>query len=76
MFVYYLNVAYEKKQCATTFSLFRHLGSQLAELEKLIDKMMQADFIRYVTTDLNRPLSDTQLLVEEVSQPFHDRRKE
>ncbi|XP_013401710.1 vacuolar protein sorting-associated protein 54-like isoform X1 [Lingula anatina] len=39
---------------------FRHLGSQLAELEKVIDKMMQADFVKYATADLNRPLEDRQ----------------
>ncbi|CAH1791272.1 unnamed protein product [Owenia fusiformis] len=44
---------------------FRHLGSQLAEMEKLIDKMMQADFIRYATADLNRPLDEGSELMEE-----------
>uniref|UniRef100_G1KF33 Vacuolar protein sorting-associated protein 54 n=1 Tax=Anolis carolinensis TaxID=28377 RepID=G1KF33_ANOCA len=35
---------------------FRHLGSQLCELEKLIDKMMIAEFSTYARSDLNRPL--------------------
>ncbi|XP_038663644.1 vacuolar protein sorting-associated protein 54 isoform X1 [Scyliorhinus canicula] len=44
---------------------FRHLGSQLCELERLIDKMMIADFSTYAHSDLNRPLDDDQLLEEE-----------
>uniref|UniRef100_A0A8C9QQQ5 Vacuolar protein sorting-associated protein 54 n=1 Tax=Scleropages formosus TaxID=113540 RepID=A0A8C9QQQ5_SCLFO len=42
---------------------FRHLGSQLCEMEKLIDKMMVADFTTYARSDLGRPLEeDTQVL--------------
>ncbi|KAG5855629.1 hypothetical protein ANANG_G00051110 [Anguilla anguilla] len=42
---------------------FRHLGSQLCEMEKLIDKMMIADFSTYARSDLNRPLEeDVQVL--------------
>ncbi|XP_076402165.1 vacuolar protein sorting-associated protein 54 isoform X1 [Peromyscus maniculatus bairdii] len=45
---------------------FRHLGSQLCELEKLIDKMMIAEFSTYSRSDLNRPLDgDCQVLEEE-----------
>ncbi|GFO34669.1 vacuolar protein sorting-associated protein 54 [Plakobranchus ocellatus] len=44
---------------------FKHLGSQLAEMEVLIDKMLQADFSRSVTSELNRPVSDKMLLAEE-----------
>ncbi|XP_069787802.1 vacuolar protein sorting-associated protein 54 isoform X2 [Narcine bancroftii] len=44
---------------------FRHLGSQLCELERLIDKMMIADFSTYAHSDLNRPLEDEQILEEE-----------
>ncbi|KAL5008620.1 hypothetical protein ScPMuIL_014201 [Solemya velum] len=44
---------------------FRHLGSQLAELEKLIDRMLQEDFCRYVSSELNRPVTDTVSLTEE-----------
>ncbi|XP_030052013.1 vacuolar protein sorting-associated protein 54 isoform X2 [Microcaecilia unicolor] len=44
---------------------FRHLGSQLCELEKLIDKMMIAEFSSYVRSDLNRPLEDGCQILEE-----------
>ncbi|NWH67030.1 VPS54 protein, partial [Geococcyx californianus] len=44
---------------------FRHLGSQLCELEKLIDKMMIAEFSTYARSDLNRPLEDDCLILEE-----------
>ncbi|XP_006638666.1 vacuolar protein sorting-associated protein 54 [Lepisosteus oculatus] len=43
---------------------FRHLGSQLCELEKLIDKMMIADFTTYARSDLNRPLEDEGQVLE------------
>ncbi|KAH0534592.1 vacuolar protein sorting-associated protein 54 isoform X1 [Cotesia glomerata] len=35
---------------------FRHLSSQLTEMEKLVDKMLFTEFQRYSTADLNRPL--------------------
>ncbi|XP_076245254.1 VPS54 subunit of GARP complex scat [Calliopsis andreniformis] len=35
---------------------FRHLSSQLTEMEKFVDKMLSAEFQRYATADLNRPL--------------------
>ncbi|GAB6021709.1 hypothetical protein CHUAL_004290 [Chamberlinius hualienensis] len=44
---------------------FRHLGSQLAEMSKIIDKMIHSDFIRYATSDLTRPLTDTDAILEE-----------
>ncbi|XP_071079341.1 vacuolar protein sorting-associated protein 54-like [Haliotis cracherodii] len=44
---------------------FRHLGSQLAEMEKLIDKMLLADFLKYVTSELNRPVTDLEVLTGE-----------
>ncbi|XP_033735707.1 vacuolar protein sorting-associated protein 54-like [Pecten maximus] len=44
---------------------FRHLGSQLAEMEKVIDRMLQEDFAKYVSSDLNRPVTDPELLQEE-----------
>ncbi|KAK7506845.1 hypothetical protein BaRGS_00001696 [Batillaria attramentaria] len=44
---------------------FRHLGSQLAEMEKLIDKMLQADFSKYTSLELHRPVTDKVLLTEE-----------
>lgn len=36
---------------------FRHLPSQLNEMERLIDKMLTTDFERYSTADLNRPFA-------------------
>ncbi|XP_037078466.1 vacuolar protein sorting-associated protein 54-like [Pollicipes pollicipes] len=44
---------------------FKHLSSQLTEMERVIDKMVSADFVRHVTSDLNRPL-DQQQPAEEV----------
>uniref|UniRef100_A0A8D0DII9 Vacuolar protein sorting-associated protein 54 n=1 Tax=Salvator merianae TaxID=96440 RepID=A0A8D0DII9_SALMN len=44
---------------------FRHLGSQLCELEKLIDKMMIAEFSTYARNDLNRPLEEECQILEE-----------
>ena len=35
-------------------------------MEKVIDKMMQEDFVRYATADLNRPLSEGADVPEEV----------
>ncbi|XP_071789704.1 vacuolar protein sorting-associated protein 54-like isoform X2 [Asterias amurensis] len=45
---------------------FRHLGSQLVELEKLIDKMMQQEFARFTAADLNRPI-DEDCSIDEVA---------
>ncbi|KAK5898897.1 hypothetical protein CesoFtcFv8_008433 [Champsocephalus esox] len=45
---------------------FRHLGSQLCELEKLIDKMMVEDFSMYARSDLNRcPRDEPHVLDKE-----------
>lgn len=46
----------------------RHLGSQLAELENIIERMLQEDFGKCVSSDLNRPIADTEPLMEEVRQ--------
>ncbi|XP_045182088.2 vacuolar protein sorting-associated protein 54-like [Mercenaria mercenaria] len=43
----------------------RHLGSQLAELQKLIDIMIQEEFHKHVTSELNRPISDSTPLLDE-----------
>uniref|UniRef100_A0A3B5M8K4 Vacuolar protein sorting-associated protein 54 n=1 Tax=Xiphophorus couchianus TaxID=32473 RepID=A0A3B5M8K4_9TELE len=43
---------------------FRHLGSQLCELEKLIDKMMVEDFSMYARSDLNRNLKEETQVFE------------
>lgn len=49
----------------STIRSLKHLSSELSEHEKLIDKMVSADFIKYITEDLNRPLEDTRPLLEE-----------
>uniref|UniRef100_A0A8C5HV01 Vacuolar protein sorting-associated protein 54 n=1 Tax=Gouania willdenowi TaxID=441366 RepID=A0A8C5HV01_GOUWI len=43
---------------------FRHLGSQLCELEKLIDKMMEEDFSIYVRSDFSSSLKDEPHVLE------------
>ncbi|KAM6972087.1 vacuolar protein sorting-associated protein 54 [Aplochiton taeniatus] len=43
---------------------FRHLGSQLCELEKLIDKMMVEDFSMYSRSDLSRSLKEESHVME------------
>ncbi|XP_011471589.1 vacuolar protein sorting-associated protein 54 isoform X1 [Oryzias latipes] len=48
---------------------FRHLGSQLCELEKLIDKMMVEDFSMYARSDLSRSLREEQQVLEKVPKP-------
>nr|XP_045625589.1 vacuolar protein sorting-associated protein 54-like [Procambarus clarkii] len=48
-----------------TIRSLKHLSSELSEHEKLIDKMVSADFVKYITEDLNRPLEDSQPLLEE-----------
>ncbi|XP_077935832.1 vacuolar protein sorting-associated protein 54 isoform X1 [Gasterosteus aculeatus] len=55
---------------------FRHLGSQLCELEKLIDKMMVEDFSMYARSDLNRSLRDEPLVLEKVHRPNADSQKD
>ncbi|XP_078674296.1 vacuolar protein sorting-associated protein 54-like isoform X2 [Branchiostoma floridae x Branchiostoma belcheri] len=44
---------------------FRHLGLQLCELERVIDRMMQEDFQRYAVENLARPTEDGDQLFEE-----------
>lgn len=45
----------------------RHLSSQLIEIERVIDKVMKTDFLKYVTADLNRPLgTDETKVMQEV----------
>ncbi|XP_044045394.1 vacuolar protein sorting-associated protein 54 isoform X3 [Siniperca chuatsi] len=55
---------------------FRHLGSQLCELEKLIDKMMVEDFSMYARSDLNRSLRDEPQVLEKVHKPNAASQKE
>jgi hypothetical protein len=52
------------------FILSRHLGSQLAELERVIERMMEADFIEFATANLAKPLEDydeEDQVIDEVS---------
>ncbi len=35
-------------------------------MEKVIEKMMQEDFVHYATRDLNRPLTEGSTVMEEV----------
>lgn len=37
---------------------FRHLPSQLTEMERLIDKILSTEFEKYAAADLNRPLTE------------------
>lgn len=46
---------------------FRHLSSQLTEMERLVDKMLFTEFQRYATADLNRPLNDDNVVLDGVS---------
>nr|XP_054607722.1 vacuolar protein sorting-associated protein 54 isoform X1 [Nothobranchius furzeri] len=43
---------------------FRHLGSQLCELEKLIDKMMVEEFSMYACSNLSRNLKEEPQVLE------------
>ncbi|KAG5676824.1 hypothetical protein PVAND_006631 [Polypedilum vanderplanki] len=43
----------------STIHCFRHLPHELKELEKFIDKMLMTEFEKYTTSDLNRPLLET-----------------
>lgn len=39
---------------------FRHLGSELNEMVKVIGTLMTGEFERYATADLNRPLLESE----------------
>lgn len=43
---------------------FRHLSSQLTEMERLVDKMLSTEFERYATADLNRPLLNDNTVLD------------
>jgi vacuolar protein sorting-associated protein 54 len=51
----------------STIHCFRHLPHELKELEKIIDKMLTTEFEKYTSSDLNRPLmqTDTRVLDED-----------
>lgn len=44
----------------TGIHCFKHLPSQLTEMERLIDKMLATDFEKYSTMDLSRPINTHQ----------------
>ncbi|XP_068632374.1 vacuolar protein sorting-associated protein 54 [Battus philenor] len=43
---------------------FRHLSPQLTEMRRLIHKMLSNEFLRFIVSDLNRPLKDHSELPE------------
>ena len=45
-----------RRQELASIHCFRHLGSQLAEMENVIEKMLATEFERLTTAELNRPL--------------------
>ena len=58
-----------RSRCSTKMrriSVCRHLGSQLLELEKMIDHMMHEEFVRFATLDLNRPVTEQRTPTDEV----------
>ncbi|CAD5119291.1 DgyrCDS7920 [Dimorphilus gyrociliatus] len=44
---------------------FRHLGSQLSELAKVIEKMMKQEFVKIASNDLNKPLNESEDIEQE-----------
>ena len=47
----------------------RHLGSQLAELERAIEKMMEADFVKFAMEDIQQRLQYAQEMATPHSNP-------
>jgi vacuolar protein sorting-associated protein 54 len=43
----------------------RHYDSQFIEIEKVIDKMLHQEFIKYICSDLGRPFSDGHQILNE-----------
>lgn len=64
---FYRNVIETLNLRSCTRVLFRHLSSQLTEMEKLVDKMLSTEFQRYATADLNRPLGGENTVLDGVS---------
>ena len=59
--------------CRISLTCARHLGSQLSELEKMINRMMEAEFVQLATARLDiagDDKVDRAVLDEEVS--LHD----
>lgn len=47
----------------------RHLGSQLAELERAIEKMMEADFVKFAMEDIQQRQQYAQEMATAHSTP-------
>lgn len=55
------------------FAICRHLGSQLAELERVIERMMEADFVEFATANLSRTAEDDMGNEDLVDEVFSNR---
>lgn len=55
------------------FGICRHLGSQLAELERVIERMMEADFVEFATANLGRTAEDDMGNEDLVDEVFSNR---
>lgn len=55
---------------AANSSFYSHLDCQLIEIEKVIEKMMRTDLLKYATSDLNRPLAEGPGVTNEVPDWF------
>lgn len=55
--------------------LCRHLGSQLAELERVIERMMEADFVEFATANLGRTAEDDMGNEDLVDEVFSKKKK-
>ncbi|XP_067943654.1 vacuolar protein sorting-associated protein 54-like isoform X2 [Watersipora subatra] len=53
-----------QKELAGVLS-FRHLGSQLTELEKAINTIVANEFLSFITQDLNKPLAEVSAAIDE-----------
>ena len=56
-------------------ALGRHLGSQLAELERVIERMMEADFVEFATANLGRTTEDDMGNEDLVDEVFSKKKK-
>lgn len=51
---------------------FKHLPSQLTEMERLIDKMLATDFEKYSTMDLSRPINVDESACEDDQRVYDE----
>lgn len=51
---------------------FKHLPSQLTEMERLIDKMLATDFEKYSTMDLSRPITTDESACEDDQRVYDE----